>query len=249
HLEALRDRLSREAGEEGWSLIVIDPQARFAGVEVETNNALATRFVQECEALSTAPGNPTVLVLAHSSKFARRQGQADSRGVTALTDGFRWHATLTAAGKDRAKLAIEKNNYGRPSDPIYLVRSSAKCGLLFVETDADREKRKLDDDALAAEKATEKEARKAVKAETAETERIQRIVKALVSHQEREKPDAEPNSKALVSLAGIKTTLGLQAVAGAEARGYITSVGTESKPKWKTTKKGVEWIESTSSRA
>jgi hypothetical protein len=140
HLDALREQLRRHAGE-GWGLIVLDPQSRFAGVEVESNNALATRFVQECEALTRSPGNPTVLVVAHSSKLARREGKADSRGVTALTDGFRWHAMLVSKGKDAATLAVEKNNYGRPSDDVHLVRREGGGGLLFVENDTERGQR------------------------------------------------------------------------------------------------------------
>lgn len=137
HLDALRKNLDTHASD-GWSLVVLDPQCRFAGVDVEVNNALATRFVQECESLTTAPGNPTVLVVAHSSKLSRRMGEADSRGVTGLTDGFRWHATLKAEGQD-VLFNVAKNNYGRPSEPIRLVRHAH--GILLAETEQERQGR------------------------------------------------------------------------------------------------------------
>lgn len=135
HLKALRELLKRPG--DPWGLVVLDPQARFAGVEVESNNAVATVFVQSCEMLTTAPGKPTVLVLAHSSKHARRQGDADSRGVTGLTDGFRWHATLSRdKGGAAVELKVEKNNYGRPSEPVRLRQRDG--GPLFTETAAER---------------------------------------------------------------------------------------------------------------
>ena len=135
HMDALRELLGRHAGSSGWGLVVIDPQARFAGVDVEKDNALATRWVQECEALTEAEGNPTVLVVAHSSKISRRNGDADSRGVTGLTDGFRWHATLSAHG-EKVHFEVRKNNYAPPSEKVVLVRGPH--GILRAETEEER---------------------------------------------------------------------------------------------------------------
>ena len=135
HLHALHKRL--RAGR-GWGLVMLDPQSRFAGVDVESSNPLATAFVQHCEALTTAPGGPTVLVAQHSSKMARRAGTADSRGVSGQDDGFRWHSTVIATSKERATFEVKKNNYARPSDPLFLMRSMAHAGLLFAEDAVER---------------------------------------------------------------------------------------------------------------
>ncbi len=120
----LREHLRRESGDVGWSLIGIDPLARVAGVDAEGDNTLATKLVQATETLAALPGEPTVLVLAHSSKFARRIGEADSRGVTGLTDGARWHATLTV--KDaKIEFRQRKSNHSRPMpEPVLLTRRS-----------------------------------------------------------------------------------------------------------------------------
>src|SRR6185312_4993998 len=54
-----------------WSLIIIDPLSRFAGLDAEKDNAEATRFVQACESLCTLSG-ATVLVAHHTDKASRR---------------------------------------------------------------------------------------------------------------------------------------------------------------------------------
>lgn len=143
HLLAMRARLADSAGDDeldGWGLIVIDPLSRFAGIDAESDNRLATQFVQACETLTRSPGTPTVLVCAHSSKESIRAGRADSRGVTGLTDGFRWHATLCRErDRDWVTLAVEKNNYARPTDDLHLCRK--RGGLLAVEAPEDTQKR------------------------------------------------------------------------------------------------------------
>lgn len=117
----------------GWSLVVLDPLARWAGADTETDNIGATRFVQAVETLSQAPGNPGVLVAHHSSKVARREGKADSRGATGLTDGFRWQGTLRNVKKG-AKFQQVKSNYSAPMvDELDLVR--LKGGVLRVKSE------------------------------------------------------------------------------------------------------------------
>lgn len=116
---ALRNRLTREAGEDGFALIGLDPLSRFAGGDVEGSNEAATRYVEVLESLAAAPGRPTVLVSAHSSKVARRQGQADVRGVTGLSDGARWVATLRRDGEE-VRFAVVKSNYSLPCPPARL---------------------------------------------------------------------------------------------------------------------------------
>lgn len=140
HLKAVHARL--KAGKD-WGLITVDPQARFAGVDVEKDNALATLFVQVCEQIvEAAPGNPSVMVVAHSSKFARRAGQADARGVTGLTDAFRFHATLVTRW-DSVVWEVVKNNYAAPSEPVTLER--CEHGMLVVETAATRARRETEE--------------------------------------------------------------------------------------------------------
>ncbi len=111
-----------------WALVVLDPLSRWAGGGVEANNEFATRFVQAIEALTNAPGNPTVLVVHHSSKASVRDGKNDARGVTGLTDGFRWRATLDAVkaedGSRAVKLSNPKNNYAPQFDDVTLVRNT-----------------------------------------------------------------------------------------------------------------------------
>jgi hypothetical protein len=116
-LTAVRNRL-RSGGE--WSLVAIDPMSRFAGGDPEGANDQATRFMQAVESLTHAPGNPTALVSAHSSKIARRSGTADVRGVTGLTDAARWVATLCHKGGDVLFEQV-KSNYSIPmSEPLRL---------------------------------------------------------------------------------------------------------------------------------
>src|SRR5262249_28104329 len=52
---ALLRLLRQHAGDDGWQLVVLDPLSRFAGVDAEGDNGLATRFVQVLESLTEAP--------------------------------------------------------------------------------------------------------------------------------------------------------------------------------------------------
>lgn len=158
-LTSLRNRLTREAGELGWALVMLDPLARWAGPDVEVDNEMATRFVQALETLTRVPGHPAVLVAHHSSKLARRNGAVDSRGVTAITDAVRWAATLRNDGAD-VYFVQSKSNYSRPMlDELRLVRGDG--GLLRVPTATElqsraaREKQRDDVKTDAEEKAIE----------------------------------------------------------------------------------------------
>lgn len=131
-----------------WALVILDPLSRFAGMETETDNAVATRFVQTLERFTKAPGRPTVLVSHHTGQAARQDGRHDStaaRGATGLTDGVRWVATLTketpkqaeeatAETQTRApsmlRMSVSKNNYGLELWPFWLTRGgggSLRC--------------------------------------------------------------------------------------------------------------------------
>jgi RecA-family ATPase len=143
-LHELRRRLEADGP---WALVVLDPLARFAGADVETDNAAATRFVQVLEQLVKAPGSPTVLLTHHTTKTARREGAGSSdaaaataqRGASALTDGVRWQANL--AGGERfpgapriIEFRVVKTNYGPPVDVMTLCAPDDAHGALRKAT-------------------------------------------------------------------------------------------------------------------
>lgn len=125
---------------QSFSLVVLDPVSRFAGLEAETDNAQATRYVQSTEKIGTLCG-ATVLNSHHTNKTSRGGGgvtSASSRGSSAFTDGHRWVATLAVpdaeleAAADRlgeiVTLSFAKNNYELRGKPLLLRR--AKTGAL-----------------------------------------------------------------------------------------------------------------------
>jgi hypothetical protein len=131
----LRQRLASDAGPHGWTLLILDPLVRWAGPDVETDNAMATRFVQSLETLTNVPGRPFVLMNHHSSKEARRGGSVDSRGVTAITDNMRWTFEMRSEGGD-VYVRQKKSNYSMPMlDELRLVREQG--GLLRALTNAE----------------------------------------------------------------------------------------------------------------
>jgi len=155
-LDAVRAILEKHAGD-GWRLLIFDPLSRFASSDAEKDNAQATRLIQAFECLTSVKGGPGVLVAHHTSQQSRKDGDASTsaaRGVTALTDGVRWVASLTprneSAPKDakaawrRTELALTKTNYGPPAEPLYLVNEG---GVLRAETDAEEAQRERSTDA------------------------------------------------------------------------------------------------------
>lgn len=129
-----------------WSLIILDPLARWAGDDAEVDNAAATRFVQAVESLVRSKGDPTVLVAHHSSKASQEGGHANVRGASGIVDGFRWAAVLDALeGADAAgkpvsgvRLRLQKSNYTKRFDDVFLVRTE-EGGALRKASDAERE--------------------------------------------------------------------------------------------------------------
>jgi hypothetical protein len=134
--DALRAFLEAEAERngEGWDLIVLDPQSRFAGPDVESDNSAATRLMQVLERFTSLPGNPAVLISHHVAKHARGSnkpvdGAVAIRGSSAIVDGARWAATLetVTVGNTRfhrhALFQLAKSNYAAfPDRPLYLAR-------------------------------------------------------------------------------------------------------------------------------
>ena len=89
------DGLRRALGPGPWSLVILDPLSRFGGVEAETDNGLATRTVAALEALTGLEGRPAVVVAHHERKGGGEDAEA-VRGASALVDGARWVARLSA---------------------------------------------------------------------------------------------------------------------------------------------------------
>ncbi len=206
HARRLQARL-----EEGgpWGLVVIDPMSRFAGVNVESDNILATRFIQELEILARAPGTPMVLVLAHSSKESRRAKDADARGVTGLTDGARWHATMKRETSGNVTFAVPKTNYTPPIDSVGLVRG--EHGTLTAEDSAAR----------LARRAAEAENDPATIRERREEEKLERLVRDVVT---RAATQPGLTKRQLAGAVTGQTALIMRAVDRAVARGLMVVV-------------------------
>lgn len=158
--EALRARLAA-AGP--WSLIIVDPLARFAGGDVETDNAAATHLVQILEKLQHLPGSPTVMVAHHTRKKGSGDGPEvtadDMRGASGLRDGARFVAVLEEqqAFKDAPNLvrfAVRKNNYG--ARPAFMLRR-LDHGALRQATPAEQKEHANAVVEQKADKATEKQ--------------------------------------------------------------------------------------------
>jgi hypothetical protein len=132
-------QLVREEATQGrpYGMILIDPLSRFAGFDVEKDNAAATRWIQVVETLAARDcGEPGVMAAHHTKKRERRRPQDDHkvdliRGASALKDGARWAAVLeqlkrTKDGPDLLTLKIVKGN-GLPPQvaPLILCRPNA----------------------------------------------------------------------------------------------------------------------------
>lgn len=119
---------------QSFSLVVLDPVSRFAGLEAETDNAMATRYVQSTERIGALCG--ASVINSHHTNKGSRGGvgvtNASSRGSSAFTDGHRWVATLAVPDAnldeqaDRigevVTLSFTKNNYELRGKPIVLRR-------------------------------------------------------------------------------------------------------------------------------
>lgn len=162
-LASLRRVLEARAGE-GWSLVLVDPLSRFAGIGAETDNALATRFVQALEQLTSLPGNPAVLFIHHERKGGG-DGAAAIRGSSGLVDGARWALRLvplmdpkdgrarwtTQNGERAVKMELVKTNYTPPVHSEYIVIQDAGYhGALRFSSNEDSSKLKQDREAAKA---------------------------------------------------------------------------------------------------
>lgn len=142
HFDDFYQALSSRAPAQGWSMVVLDPASRFMGVDTEKDNALATRFVQLLEQLTTLPGRPTVLCAHHTNKVSRSGGAGASaagasRGASALSDGARWQGNLFMhedkdgeLHTDQAVFNVSKSNYG-PKPPMLYLQRKPRSGVLI----------------------------------------------------------------------------------------------------------------------
>lgn len=131
------------AKEEPYTLVVLDPVSRFAGMDTEKDNAAATRFIQVCETLCAPEcGSPTVLLSHHFRKQGREEREAgadDIRGAAALVDGARWASVLEPLKRadgapELLRLRIVKGNYAPDAKPLVLCRPDDGHGFLRVAT-------------------------------------------------------------------------------------------------------------------
>jgi RecA-family ATPase len=173
---ALLARVRELAAQPGprLGLVIVDPLARFAGDGAEQTNERATRIVQVLEGLAAI--GPAVLVVHHTSQAARQGNATDAtavRGVTALTDGFRWVVLLTPIN-DRidgyAQLTLSKSNYTMSHPAIVLTRATGDGGG-WVRADLDalerlrEETEQAERERKARNKAAQREADAAVRGE------------------------------------------------------------------------------------
>ena len=125
---ALHAALIEKLSAAEYDLVILDPLSRWAP-DCESSNATATSAIQALEALTKAPGNPTVLVAHHTPKWSRREGtptdSTAARGVTGLVDAVRWCAVLGGRTETDISLAITKSNYARQGSPVALVRDDS----------------------------------------------------------------------------------------------------------------------------
>jgi hypothetical protein len=127
--EMLVDQLAEMArdGDFEWSLIGLDPLARFGAANVESEQSAATAFVQALESMaSRLPGEPAIGVTQHSSAASVSQGRSNIRGVTGLRNAFRVAMILdafeTKDGLRGVLLRNDKNNLGPIARPLWLTR-------------------------------------------------------------------------------------------------------------------------------
>ena len=106
----LQDYLEYDSGTDGWSLIVIDPLARFLGAGDENDNAAMHAAAAQIEKLCDAPGRPAVLLVAHTRKPADGKNaltQHDVRGASAVVNAARLVMTLQPFNKTIAESESE----------------------------------------------------------------------------------------------------------------------------------------------
>lgn len=127
--QELYSLLNTIAGDDGLDLIVVDPLAQFGGGDFEKDNGEASKLMRQFQRLTSVKGEPTVLLVHHSSKDASRgKGKLSHavRGASALKDNSRWVGILRRInesesgdtylvddqGRTVVELVVAKSNYG-----------------------------------------------------------------------------------------------------------------------------------------
>lgn len=165
---AFHAQVLERVSETPHELVILDPLSRFAP-QVEGDNAAATAAITAIEQLVKA-SNGTVIVAHHTSKWSRREGSkagsASARGVTALTDGVRWVASLTGETEKDITLSIDKQNRApQQKEPVPLTRNER--GVLRPRTGFDSDMDRVE----------------AAKAKTAHREALRNAILAIVETQ------------------------------------------------------------------
>jgi hypothetical protein len=185
---------------ESFALVVLDPLSRFAGLEAEKDNAMATRYVQSTEKIGTLCG--ATVLNAHHTNQPSRGGAAvttsSARGSTAFTDGHRWVAALSVAdlGGDATEGAplgevvtfkVTKNNYGRRSEALVLRRTDHGAFEPMEAGDVERTVRVQSGRAGKEAKRAEREAERQARVDAqAERERVEAAAKKVARETEAE---------------------------------------------------------------
>lgn len=129
-LLAFKERL--DADPVGWNLIVIDTFSQVAGIEAETDNAIATRTLRSIRKLCGVAGSPTVIIAHHAPGVSLTNDKPRARGVTAIRNAARWEATLRQDERFQVWFRQSKSNYSTPMrEELRLVRDTR--GLLRAE--------------------------------------------------------------------------------------------------------------------
>ena len=132
----LEELLTTRAPEGGWRLIIFDPLVKFLPPGAESDNVLASGFVDVIATWpKTLPGCPTLLMAHHTNKQSRKGlgGSASAaRGASSLTDSFRCQVNIWTEEREKETpedaaiedilIAITKSNYGPKGTPQKLVR-------------------------------------------------------------------------------------------------------------------------------
>lgn len=204
-----------------FDLVIIDPLSRFAGPDVEKDNAAATRFIQVVETFSAPEcGSPAVIIAHHLRKLGKDEDAEASdliRGSVGLVDGVRWAGVLNQmkpveGAPDLLRLRVVKSNYAPIPEPLTLCRPADGEGTLRAAT---------------AEELLTYGAMKGGKGSAASVgENVERVVTALTLHVEPNPADPRGMTREEIRevLCIAKAAAGA-AVEAAEAKGLIRKAG------------------------
>lgn len=128
--------LKEKEPDKGWHLLILDPISRFAGLDAETDNALATAFISAAERLSLSlRGRPTIMLSHHKNKSATASSDSDqsaARGSSAFTDGCRWQANLDKGEDNSVTFHVVKTNFTSYS-PKFRIKKTKDGSPVFDE--------------------------------------------------------------------------------------------------------------------